>query len=245
MFEFTISTINHEDICKHIYSTIQKKLADVANIVVCHKIGNNCHVTMAVDEKNVLWARSVLFEIVADIISSKYKHEFLTEHIKVFADENKRKKLICALVAFDIEEDKQIVKNSLDFFDKINIDSFLNFRLGELYGRWKSIASIVSENVPSEFVSTFVDDITRQFVGSSKTIVDLVEVFVEENQIKLKTNDNSCNLEFGQTDDEKTRLVCEIIAMSPKKIVLHGANSSCDIENMLAGVFGNKIYKTK
>ena len=240
MYEFTISTINHQEYCNQIYSTISKKLDKSKSIVACHKIGNICYVSFAV-EQNVDWAKGIVAEMVADIVARNYKKEYFLKAIKKVADQLQYDKLICALVAFDILEDKRIVKESIDFDNKINIDSFYQFKLGDLKDRWRCIADIFIENIYGFLSGGVIDDLTKQFVKSTTAIVDLIDVFVEDKKIVVQSE--LCNLIFQKTEKDTSNLVCELISLSPNKIVIHEKNGD-EISNMLYLVFGNKIYKT-
>ena len=245
MYEFTISTINHDEICEQIYIDLSKVLDRTKSIVATHKVGNICYVSFAVEKENLLWAKGVVADIVADTIASKFKFEFLSKNIINFGNNLQYDKLVCALVAFEIGEDKQIVKNELDIDAKINIDSFFQFRLKFLQERWKSIASIVNSNMTSLLADDIVDDLIRQFVKSTTCAVDLVEVFVDDRTICVQSSDSTCKMIFQKEEVDENMLVCEIISMSPNKIVIHSKNSGDEIENMLYSVFGNKIYKTR
>jgi hypothetical protein len=246
MFEFTLTAnAANSTLTDFAFDYLKPKVESYGGIIVKAQVGRACSVSLAVGEKMLDCVRAQILDAVAGAIVRYYKEQFLAQNI-AFSCINKAhlSGLIRALVVFDRQTDYDIIKKHLVLENKLVMDSFYVFRLQELRERWNSIASVVMENIPIMLKNKTVEEITKSFVDSTEEAVDTVEIVAKNGKINLLASGKMLDIEFCLNADYQTDLVCELIALSPKKIVICAEPKTAQIiENALSIVFDGKIVK--
>ena len=199
---------------------------------------------MAVDDKYKNCLKEHILDVVSDVIIGVYKQEYLHQHIAItISNAVAYNAFVQALVVFDRQTDKDIIKKHLVLEDKINIDSFYNFRLDQLKNRWRDIACVVNDSIPLMLKDKSVADLTRYFVDSTNKEAREVHLFVTDKIIRLKIDDELSDLEFETNEDYLTNVLTEVISISPQKVVLHGKNEKMhELKQVLRSVFVDKVF---
>jgi len=241
MFEFTISGNSDRNTIEYIYSSLKPAVEGFNGIIVITSDRNSKKICLAVEEKNINYIKSAILDSISESIIAVYKQAFLLENI-CLCIRNKLAKdsFIKALVVFDRQTDKDLIKKDLLLENNLNVDSFYNFRLLDLKQRWTDICNIVNESIPLLLKDKSVAELTRYFVNGTENTINEAHLYIDNDAIRLAI-DNKNDLIFDH--DSVSDIVAEIISLCPNKILVHGnLENNKELKCTLNSVFEDKIY---
>lgn len=178
------------------------------------KKGDYETLSFCVEETLCPYLRRYTEENIAEIIAIGYKYDYLDKRLFLPLLSPKQKRLLCtALVAADLEEDREYVLRRLSRDRQYSIDGVFNFRLGELKKRWDGVL----EYIPQQFGSASLDDFVNFLVEESEGKVYVKEGKVYDGGYRLLTR--------GRLLSEKD-IVAEILLQGPSKVYCFGEVSA-------------------
>lgn len=244
MFEFTISCNENSVVTNYIYAQLKSVVDGLDGIIIKqnqHKLDNVC---LAVSKKHADYIKAAILDVVSDCIISLYKQQHLQNSICInIKNQVAYNAFIKALVVFDRQTDKDIIKKNLVLEKKLNIDSYYNFKLEQLKNRWNDIAAIVNESIPIMLKDKSVIDITKYFIDSTQKEIQELHLLLNKSTITIKIDNEQSDLDFDTSKDYVSDVLTEIIAISPQKIVVHGDISKfAELGNALSSVFVDNIF---
>lgn len=229
---------------------IYKKLkpqVDKSQGIIIKQIKKQISICLAVDYKFEKTIKQQILDIVSDQIILKYKFDILQQNIKIPIGNNASlSAFIKALVVFDRQTDKDIIKKNLVLQDKLNIDSFYYFRLSSLKARWRDIADVVNENIPLMLQNNSISELTRCFVSETAKDINELHLLVGSKKIQIEINNELSDLEFDVSAEYLESLLTEIISISPQKIIVHGNIERVpELKASLDNFFDGNVYIIK
>lgn len=245
MYEFTLTANQkNQKLISFIFNSLKPHITNLGGIIVTDISFGKQNVCLAVDPSYCEQIKGVIGQVVAEAIVYYYKFDYLASSINLgITNSAAHNSFVQALVVFDKQTDKDIITSSLSLEHRLVVDSFYEFRLGALRERWEQIVSVVMESIPILLKDRSVDELTRYFVDSSGGNASEVNLYVDSCSVTVDIGEDKQPLTFDTTSDYQTDLVCEIISLSPKKIIIHGqASVAQSIEAALSSVFYGKIY---
>lgn len=247
MFEFTISSSENTDIIENIFLNLKGAIDAVKGIIVKQQNLKTQSLCLAVDNADKEYIKAVILDSISEGIINEYKYDYLKNNICInIRNAVAYSAFIRALVVFDRQTDKDIIKKNLVLENKLNIDSFYNFRLEQLKSRWNDIASVVNESIPIMLQNKSVADITRYFVNSTNKEVNELHLTLSDNNIQLNFENQLAALSFEPKDDYISDVLTEVISISPKKIIVHGCLEKYkEFEQALSAVFYDSVFIVK
>lgn len=247
MFEFTISSSENLGIINNIYIMLSGAVKSVNGIIIKQNSLKNDSVCLAVENKHKEYIKSYILDAVADAIINTYKYQYLKQNISITIKNNVAyNAFISALVVFDRQTDKDIIKKDLVLEDKLHIDSFYNFRLQQLQNRWHDIACVVNDSIPIMLKDKSVAEITRYFVENTNKEIFEAHLYILENGIQIKLDNKLSDLQFNTGDNYVNDILTEIISVSPKKVIIHGEiDKHKELHQALVSVFLDKVQLAK
>lgn len=152
---------------------------------------------------------------------------------------------------------REIIENELDKYfseyDKINLEGFVNFRLGDYIDELVDIISIsVEEYIIAEEYEEFLS-MMKSYLALQKTKYSKMEVVLYHNNFKLYNSKHTDITEqaikccFGNELDMFFRiedlLLNLLIICAPKELIVHNVNSNIEKEflNTLKAIFGERM----
>ena len=136
-------------------------------------------ITLTTEEgESQIEARNILFDAISDIIVTDCKSHYILENMRLpVRDLFDRHVFLCALCEFDREMDKYLVLESLEVGEVFLLDSFYDFRLGNLKKRWDEICLIANENIENLVVEGNFFELLRYLISNLEQRTE--EVFLE------------------------------------------------------------------
>ncbi len=246
MFEFTLSCQQkNQKLNVYLFNSLKPQITSLGGIVITDCCSGKLNICLAVEDSLAEQVRGILLDAVAEAIVYYYKFDYLSNEISLnIANNSAKDSFIQALVVFDKQTDMDIIKKSLILQNKLVVDSYYSFRMDELKERWQAIANVVMDSIPVMLKDRSVAELTRYFLDSSGVIQKEVNLYVDDERITLEFGNQKPPLEYSANADYQTDLVCEIISLSPQKIIIHGSPKAATLlENALSSVFYGKIYR--
>lgn len=243
MWEFSLNfrTENFE-MAKFYYNTISSYILAVDGIITSHEDGGYISILLAVDNEKKAEIELLIANVVVELICTKFKLDylnaflFLPNHDKLGMSAFKK-----ALLNFDKETDKFIIKKNLNLGNSLYLESFYKFRLKALEDKWAELVSLSNEN--------------REYLVSDESFVDLLKFLVDnldicEEEISVYKEDGGYRIcrdagvvERGDLVSEES-VVSSVIDLSPQRINLYFNETSGAI-NLLERIFEERIIVNK
>ena len=142
-----------------------------------------------------------------------------------------------ALLNFDKETDKFIIKKNLDLSKDIFLEAFYQFKLKSLKEKWAELVALSNEN--------------REYLVSSDSFIDLLKFLVDnldicENEISIVKESEGYRIFSSDNIPEENKLLTEelvvssVIDLSPQRINLYFNETSKAI-TLLEKIFEERI----
>lgn len=242
MWEFSLNIkAGNVEMAKKTYKFLREYFNMMDGIVTQHDENGYIKILIAVKEDSAEVAKRALVCCITDIICNDFKHDYLDKYLSVPCQDK-----ICmhafkkALLNFDIETDKFIVKRAIEIKKDMYLDSFYHFKLKSLKDKWAELVALANEN--REYFMT-----DESFVDLLKFLVDNLDIcedeisIVKENEGYHIYKDNN-RYSIGVVNEED--VVSSVIDLSPQKINLYVSENSSAI-NLLKQIFNERISINK
>jgi len=239
MWEFSINLKTENfDLAKYFHNILFPISQTLGGMVTSHEDNGFISVLIAVPKAKSEQMKSVLLSTITEVVCTKFKSDFLNKSLLLPELDNaslyafKR-----ALLNFDRETDKFIIKKNLILEDNLFLESFYRFRLQSLLDKWEELVSLSNEN--------------KEYLISRESFIDLLKFLVDnldicEDEISIVKEKDGYRI-FGQENNmflnkliSNESMVSSVIDLSPQKINLYFNESTSEI-NLLERIFEERI----
>ncbi len=235
-FSLNLNTENFE-IAKFFYNSLSPYIQGLGGILTSHESNGYISILFAVDEDKAEKVQSIIANGVVEIVCSKFKADYLNrslllpEHDLIGMSAFKK-----ALLNFDKETDKFIIKKNLRFADNLYLESFYRFRLKALQDKWAELVSLSNENREYLVSKESFIDLLKFLVDNLDICADEISVIKEEGGYRIFNEEEG---KGGQLISEES-MVSSVIDLSPQKINLYFNETSSAII-LLERIFEERI----
>ncbi len=242
MWEFSLNLKSENfDLARFFYNSLSAYISESDGVITSHEDNGNISVLFAVKDEQKEKAQMLIANAIVEVICTKFKADYLNkflmlpEHDKIGMSAFKK-----ALLNFDKETDRFIVKKNLNLRNSLYLESFYYFRLSALRDKWAELVSLSNEN--------------REYLISAESFIDLLKFLVDnldicEDEINVVKEDGGyrifseeCVLADGLISEES--MVSSVIDLSPQKINLYFNETSKAI-SLLERIFEERITVNK
>ena len=249
MWEYSIVfSRNKLELAKKINNEIQSFVKNKNGISTLLITKFNISVLVAVPDGQGEVLDLFIKDKIISLYVNEYKLNYLLENFNFEVTNNiSMKAFIKALLMFDVETDRRIVKQKLLGFNSIVIDSFFNFRLQVLKNRWNDLVNLANDNI--------------MYLMSRDTIIELLKFLISNlefncEMVKIKQNGENFILynEKGELIKDETcrdvldndSLITTLIYLNPKRIRLDETyNIRNGTINLICELFNNRVETFK
>lgn len=238
MWEFSLNfkTENFE-IAKQVHNTLLSYVSTIDGVVTSHEEAGTIFVLLAVKDEYKDKLKLVLANAVTEIICTKFKTDFLNKYL-ILPELDMAS--ICAfkkaLLNFDRETDKFIIKKNLSLEKNLYIESFYHFRLKSLQVKWEELVSLSNENKEYLISRESFIDLLKFLVDNLDICEDEISIVKEKGGYRIYTDDNESLSNLISEDI----MVSSVIDLSPQKINLY-FNEMTSAINLLERIFEERI----
>lgn len=253
MFEFSIVlNDNRVEEARHICRELKKNTHDFHPVITSYSEDDKLHIVVACEELEKNRMSFFICDAIADTISIFYKLEYIERNLKLrLKEEMYLDAFEKALIAFDRETDKYLITHNLKIDKSIFVDSFYNFNLRQLRGKWQELIKLANENASYLLCNDTFIDLLKFLIENIEISSGLVNVVKEEDIFlicdekfnTIHTEDEGlCSLKKSEAGDTEIDLITSLIALSPSKINVYcNQFENNPILTLISQIFGNRV----
>lgn len=241
MWEFSLNIKSENvDIINKVYDVLKKYFDLIDGLVTLHEENGYTRILIATQKDKKELAERVISSCIVDVICNDYKMSFIDRFLfipcqdKIGALAFKK-----ALLNFDNETDKFIVKKALDLKSDIFLDSFYHFKLKTLKSKWTELIALANENKEYLLSDESFLDLLKFLVDNLDIGEDEISIVKEEDGYRIYT-DNEYSI--GVINEEN--IVSSVIDLSPQKINLYVSENN-NAMRLLKIIFADRISINK
>ncbi len=239
MWEFSLNLKSENfDIANKIFLSLNKFVKDIDGVVTSHEENGYICILLAVKKQYIEKMQSMISNCIIETICNNFKMKFLDrylylpEHDKIGMNAFKK-----ALLNFDRETDKFIVKKNLNLSNDIFLESFYYFKLKSLQEKWSELVSLSNENREYLLSSDSFVDLLKFLVDNIDIYEDEISIVKEDGGYRIYSEDKAISNETLITEDV---IVSSVIDLSPQKINLYFNEPSKAI-TLLEKIFDERV----
>lgn len=239
MWEFSLNLKSENfNLAKKIFLSLNNFISKIDGVVTSHEEQEYISILIAIKEKDIVKVQTYISDCVVESICSDFKMKYLDKYL-ILPEYDKIGMIAFkkALLNFDKETDKFIVRKNLNLEKDVFLESFYYFKLKSLQEKWAELVSLSNEN--------------RDYLLSSESFVDLLKFLVdnldiEEDEISVVKEDGGYRIYIENNNLFSNKLISEesivssVIDLCPQKINLY-FNESSKATNLLEKIFKERI----
>ncbi len=237
MWEFSLNFKSENfELAKVVHNTLLDFIKDIEGVVTSHEDNGVIQVLIATKEEFKDEACLVIANTVSEIICTNFKSDYLNKYLVLpELDQTSISAFKKALLNFDRETDKFIIKKNLILKDNLYIESFYNFRLRALQDKWEELVSLSNENKEYLISRDSFIDLLKFLVDNLDICADEISIVKENGGYRIYTEDEKA----GNLISEES-MVSSVIDLSPQKINLY-FNEMSNAISLLERIFDERI----
>ncbi len=238
MWEFSLNVkAENFAIANALYNSLSKSIFQMKGVLTSNEEHGYISILVAVDKVYKEKAKFLITSCIIDIICKSFKSTFLDSYL-IFPRQDKIGMLAFkkALLNFDKETDKFIIKKNLELKHDLFLESFYHFKLRSLQEKWAELVSLSNENSDYLISSESFIDLLKFLVDNLDICEDEISVVKEGDIYKIYSPSLQCQ---NNTFSEES-IVSSVIDLSPQRINLYFKESSSAI-NLLERLFEERI----
>ena len=242
MWEFSINLKKENfDNASLIFNYLNSTVKTFKGVLTEHEENGYVSILVGVEDEYKENIKSMISSCIVEIICNKYKWNFLNKKLNLpIQNDIGLLAFKKALLNFDKETDRFIVKKSLVLERDIFLESFFYFKLTPLKNKWQELITLSNENRDYLVCKDSFIDLLKFLVDNLDIEEDEISVIKEKNSYKILLDDKIQYIENPLTEEQ---IVSSVIDLSPQKINLYFDENSQAI-TLLEKLFADRIVKS-
>ena len=239
MWEFSLNlkTENFE-LAKYFHNALFSYVNTLNGMVTSHEDNGFISILIAVPNERSEQIKSMLLCCITEVICTQFKNDFLNKSLLIPELDNASlyafKK---ALLNFDRETDKYIIKKNLVLENNLYLESFYRFRLKSLLDKWEELVSLSNENREYLISKESFIDLLKFLVDNLDICEEEISIVKEKGGYRIYAEDNRLLPNDLVSEDS---MVSSVIDLSPQKINLYFNEVTNEI-SLLERIFEERI----
>ncbi len=245
-FELTCD-ISKAPCIEYIKTKLKNLIKSQKGIITTIYSKSNITLLIGLNKAQKMEIKQFLYSCIAEMIVNEYKAEYLRSNFDFEMKEGLLLKcFIKGLVCFDSDFEKQIIYSKLIAFDKINLESFVDFRLKFLKSKWEDLVCLANDNYLYLLSGGNFFELMKFLISNLDCRVDKLEVELSGDSFNLISSGKNLDLPFMINNKSQEDLAASIVSLCPKTITIYnGKNLNFDVENFLYKLFENRLQIVK
>lgn len=240
MWEFSLNIKNENKCFGYKAKNSLSQYFNVINgFVTSHENEGYYSILIAVEDGTSELAKKAISSVIIDIICNDLKEKFLDKYL-ILPNQDKMGVIAFkqALLNFDRETDKFIIKKNLKLENDLFLESFFFFKLKTLQNKWNELVSLANENRDYLLTDESFIDLLKFLIDNLDICEEEISVVKEEGGYRIYADDK----EFSDELLNEEKIISSIIDLSPQKINLY-ANETSNAIRLLEQIFDDRITK--
>lgn len=242
MWEFSLN-LKSENIfvAEKAFNFLKDYFEMMEGFVTLHEENGYKQILIAIDEGKIEIGKRAITSCIIDIICNDYKMSYLDQYLLIpCQDKIGMLAFKKALLNFDSETDKFIIKKALEIKSDIYLESFYHFKLKSLKNKWAELVALANENRDYLLSDESFVDLLKFLVDNLDICEDEISIVKEDGGYRIYTENN----DYQQVLFNEENIVCSVIDLSPQRINLYVNDNSSAI-NLLKQIFDERISINK
>lgn len=228
----------NKQIADKINFSLKEYLDIIGGFVTLHEENEYIRVLIGVDEDKEEMTKMAITSCVIDIICNDFKLKYLNDYLFLPSqDKIGMYAFKKALLNFDKETDKFIIKKNLVLEKDLFLESFYHFKLKTLQNKWSELVALSNENRDYLLTNESFIDLLKFLVDNLDICEDEISIVKEGGGYRIYTDEEKL-LTDGLLNEES--VVSSVIDLSPQRINLYFNESSSAID-LLEQIFEERI----
>lgn len=242
MWEYSLNIKNeNRALAGFVYSSMSKFVGNNRGVVTRNEENGYIKILIAVKSYFVEQTKSSVASLIVDAVCYNFKELFLDKFLNLSGlDEMGRGAFKKALLNFDKETDRFMVKRALFLEGEMYLESFFDFRLKNLQNKWQELVDLSNENREFLLTSESFIDLLKFLVDNLDICEDEISIFKENGEYKIYAKGHSEPI--SPLNEEN--IVSSVIDLSPQRINLYFKERSKAI-SLLEKIFEERITINK
>lgn len=221
-----------------LYKSLLNPIQAMDGVITLNEENGFVSILVGVGKQYKEEAKLIISTCIVELICTSFKMSFLDNYL-IFPRHDKIGLLAFkkALLNFDKETDKFIVRKNLELGHDLFLESFYHFRLKALQEKWAELVSLSNENSDYLISSDSFIDLLKFLVDNLDICEDEISVVKEDDGYKIFTEDKG---QYQNKVFNEESIVSSVIDLSPQKINLFFKEPSSAID-LLERIFEERI----
>ncbi len=239
MFQFGFSVANeHENWFRTMEEVFAIKVKKAGGIYADVKNEHRTTVSVAGEPNSKAALMKELEGCFTDMFATVVKYDYLKTKIKLPLERNSYNLLLHTLVAFDRENERELIENELIMRDGLALDGIFYFKLGELRARWDEIAELAMANASYLIDEDTLNELIRFLISAVNPKIMKLEVSQQDNRYNVSAHLPESEFEYNIIGTEQ--LLLYLIDIAPLELKLHGNFTDKRLYDKLIHIFDAK-----
>lgn len=242
MWEFSLNFKTENCfLAQKVFVDLKEYFESLCGFVTLHEENDYIKVLIAIDEEKTEFGKRAIISCVEDLICNDFKMDYLNKFLLIpCPDKIGALAFKKALLNFDSETDRFIIRRALDLKSDIYVESFYQFKLKSLKNKWGELVALANENRDYLLGGDSFVDLLKFLVDNLDICEDEISIVKEDGGYRIYTGNNIYSHSLINEDN----IVSSVIDLSPQKINLCFNENSIAI-NLLKQIFNERITINK
>ena len=243
MWEFSLNfKTENIELANKILKTLTNYVEVVEGVVTSHVDNGEICILIAAKEEYAEKVKNIIANSVIEIICNNFKNDYLDKYLILpELDKTSVNAFKKALLNFDKETDKFIIKKNLLLDKNLYVESFYRFKLKALQDKWEELVNLSNENKEYLISRDSFIDLLKFLVDNLDICEEEISVVKENGGYRIYTLDDEI---LSENLISEEGMVSSVIDLSPQKINLYFNEMSGAI-NLLERIFEERIIINK
>ena len=239
MFQFGFSVASeHENWYRAIEDVFTIKVKKHGGLIADVKKHDRIFVSVACESVGKAPLMRDLRNCLIDMYATVVKEEYLRQSIRLPIERNSYNLLLHTLVAFDRENEREIIESKLPIGDGIALEGVFHFRLQELRKRWEEIAELAKANAPYLIDEDTLNELIRFLISAVSPKIMRLEISQHDDNYNVCGHMAESKFEYDIAGTEQ--LLLYFIDIAPLELKLNGQFTDKRLCERLVHIFDVK-----
>lgn len=239
MYQLTVSVDNSKaDWLYSVEDILKNKLKSCFAVSAMYESGRRIYCGFGCEPENKAEMLSSIKDCIIEMYAVVTKFDFIKRNLSINLSPLRYEILLRTLVAFDRENEHQLLASAVDIRDGMTLDGVFNFKLAELRDRWSEICKLTKNNGAYLYDDATYNELLRFLISAVNPKVNKLTICEKDGKYRLtgSMHNNKLDLRAG----DSTELMYYLIDLAPLELIIEGRISNSELFSRLIGIFDAK-----
>lgn len=244
MWEFEIiCDLNTQDLIRYIQNRLNETLKKCNGVMALMTDGDKLFLSIGVKIENSPEIKANLRLVLCDVFCEKMKQKFLENNLDLpEKHRNLNDTFIKVFTYFDRELERQIILRKLELKEnKINLQSFLYFKLNTLIKKWQELCELANKNTMTILKKENFIELLRFLLQNIDSKCQSVILELQDKCLIYHDNKNDFDIITSIDTSDSFNVLSKLMDLNPYLIKIHSNEQNLEMIKLLRSVFDDRI----